>query len=124
MPPLPPFSAHVVSGAGRGRTIGSPTLNLDPASVPKTLRHGIFACSATWNGIKHRAVMHFGPRPVFRAGVACEVHVLKPFRRTPRTVTITLRKRLRSIRNFPSVDALKRQIAKDIAQARAILANR
>ena len=104
--------------------IGSPTLNLKVREVPKKLRHGIYACIATWNKRSRDAVMHFGPRPVFRAGPACEVHVLEAFRITPKTVTVEVCKRLRSVRNFPSVEALKRQIAKDIAQARAMLADR
>ncbi|MDD4628861.1 MAG: riboflavin kinase [Candidatus Peribacteraceae bacterium] len=124
MHPALSFSARVIAGAGRGRVIGSPTLNLEVRKVPKDLRHGIYACCATWNKQPRDAVMHFGPRPVFHAGIACEVHVLENFRITPKTVTVHVRKRLRSVKKFPSVEALKRQIAKDIARARAMLADR
>lgn len=61
------FTAAVVSGAGRGRRIGTPTLNVDLANVPAGLADGIYACRATLDGADEAlaAVLHLGPRPVF-----------------------------------------------------------
>ena len=122
MPQLFSFCARVIRGAQRGRALGSPTLNLHVAQVPKSLKHGIYACTATWNRRTFPAAMHYGPRPVFRVGIACEVHVIgHQIRRPPMIVRITIRKRLRAIRNFPSVEALQRRIVRDIQHTRAIL---
>ncbi|MDD5751541.1 MAG: riboflavin kinase [Candidatus Peribacteraceae bacterium] len=121
-PALFSFRARVVRGAGRGRHIGSPTFNLQLSAVPRALQHGIYACTVRWNRKTFPAALHFGPRPVFRAGIACEVHVIgHRIRRAPKTIRIDAVKRLRAIRNFPSVAALQRQIVEDIHSARAIL---
>jgi len=120
--PLFHFTARVVRGAGRGRTIGSPTLNLDLQAVPDTLKPGIYACFASWGRTRTMAAMHFGPRPVFHDSLACEVHVIgKKILRAPQEITVEVAERLRDIRNFPSIEALQEQISLDIAQARAIL---
>ncbi|MDD5623437.1 MAG: riboflavin kinase [Candidatus Peribacteraceae bacterium] len=121
-PPSLRFSAPVIKGAGRGRIIGSPTVNLALTSVPAKLPFGIFACGASFDAHTHPAVLHYGPRPVFREGVSCEVHFLDgDIEHAPETLTVTVVKRLRDIRNFPSPEALQKQIAIDVAEARAIL---
>lgn len=116
------FMARIVEGAHRGRVIGSPTLNLAIADVPRRLRHGIYACRVRLGKKAALAAMHYGPRPVFRAGTSCELHVIDSvIRRPPKRVTVEIVRRLRSIRDFPSVEALKRQIARDVAKTREIL---
>lgn len=118
--PLPlSFTAPVISGAGQGRMIGTPTLNLDLESVPAELDEGIYAC---WVNAKLKAVMHYGPRPAMKLAPSCEVHLLDHIVETPpKTVTVTAVQRLRDIADFSSMEALKAQIAQDIADARGIL---
>jgi len=119
---LPSFVARVVKGAGRGRTIGSPTLNLALKEIPRTLKNGIFACRVAWNRRTFAAAMHFGPRPVFGNSITCEVHVIDSLiRRAPLHVKVEVVKRLRGIRNFRTVGLLQKQIEKDLRQARTIL---
>ncbi len=60
------FSASVVSGSGRGKDLGTPTINLDPSSLEAIGREGIYAAWATLDGARMPAVMHAGPRPVFK----------------------------------------------------------
>ncbi|MDO8469279.1 MAG: riboflavin kinase [Candidatus Peribacter sp.] len=119
------FTARVVKGAGRGRTIGSPTLNLALHDVPRRLENGIYACRVSWNRQSYSAAMHCGPRLVFRDSATCEVHVIDhAIRRSPLHVQVMIVKRLRSIRNFRTVAALKRQIQRDIEKTRKVLGNR
>ncbi len=119
---LPPFTARIVKGAGRGRTIGSPTLNLALDDLPHTLKNGIFACRVRWNGHIFPAAMHFGPRPVFNDSVTCEVHVIDhPLRRSPLRIRVEVLKRLRGIRNFKTVALLQKQIQRDIEKTKEIL---
>ncbi|MFH1444777.1 MAG: riboflavin kinase [Candidatus Peregrinibacteria bacterium] len=119
---LPSFTARVVKGAGRGRTMGSPTLNLALGNLPRALKDGIYACRVSWNRQHFSAAMHVGPRPVFKADRACELHVIdRAIRRAPVRVTVEVIQRLRSIRNFPTVEKLQGQIVKDIAQTKQIM---
>ncbi len=114
--------AKVVSGAGRGRTIGIPTLNVELGSAPKNLEHGVFACHITFDGKKHAGAMHFGPRPVFKDTDSLEVHVLDAtIAVRPERVNIAVIAKIRDITNFAGIDALKQAIAADISAVRAIL---
>jgi riboflavin kinase/FMN adenylyltransferase len=114
----------VVRGAQRGRAIGVPTANIDPASdLP--LRPGIYAVRFTVDGATYPAVASLGTNPTFvQAGaLVLEVHVLDfdgdLYGRRARTTFVA---RLRDEATFPSVDALVDQIRRDIADARAALA--
>lgn len=118
------FSANVVPGVQRGRTLGFPTLNLDLDEVPAELDHGIYACFATLEVEEGRqqAVMHYGPRPVFKDTISCEVFVLdRNIQNPPSTVNIEVRERIRDVTDFPLQEVLQDQIEADIAVARAIL---
>lgn len=116
------FNARLVTGSGRGREIGTPTLNIDLNDVPEELEEGIYA---GWCRIDDRwlmAAIHYGPRPVFQDSKAFEIHVLDASIETPPERTdIVLIRRLRDVMNFPSTDALMGQIEQDIADTRAIL---
>lgn len=116
------FSASVVSGAGRGRTIGTPTINLDPSALATIGREGIYAAWAILDAVRMPAVIHAGARPVFNDSPSVEVHLLCPVPATiPGTVTVELVEFIRGIRNFASVAELQAEIARDIASARATL---
>ena len=118
------FRASIVSGDGRGRTIGSPTLNLALESIPEDLEDGVYACfvSVEKCAIQLAAVMHYGPRPTFQRGYSCEVHIIDVL---PEEVTATLIvevvDRIRAVKEFKSTDALKDRIQEDIACARVML---
>ncbi|MBP9751109.1 MAG: riboflavin kinase [Candidatus Peribacteraceae bacterium] len=124
MTPFSDFAATVVTGAGRGRRIGTPTLNLDLGSVPTELEDGVYACRARLDGDGNPlpAVMHLGPRPVFHDSRSCEVHLLDDVPpETTASVAVSDLAYLRPVQNFPSKDALVEQIGRDVAAARAIL---
>ena len=123
LPPLS-FTARVVTGAGRGKLIGTPTINLDTLDVPPEMDEGIYACRAIIDNKNENAVLHYGPRPVFKDTSSCEVHLLdRTLEKTPEMLTVEVIQFLRDVRDFPSVDALKKQIGKDIDEVRAILGN-
>ncbi|OGJ58422.1 hypothetical protein A2635_02685 [Candidatus Peribacteria bacterium RIFCSPHIGHO2_01_FULL_51_9] len=118
------FTAYVVTGAGRGKKIGTPTLNVNLDDVPKKLKEGIYACRVQWkvgDGRWADAVLHYGPRPVFKDSLSCEVHILdEHIEHSPDMITIDIMKYLRPVLDFPSPQALKKQIEKDIEEARNI----
>ena len=145
----PALYGVVVRGAGRGRRLGFPTANVQLTSrvLPPT---GVYAVtvrlinrpwrgqrftsssdgssdclalrvsgSAAWNG-----VMNFGVRPTFGSGpLVCEVH-LPGFSGTllGRALEVSLLRRLRNERCFPSPEALQRQLHRDVERARQLSA--
>lgn len=116
------LAGEVVRGAGRGRTLGFPTANVRPERLP-LVPLGVYACRAAVGGAVHRAVVNLGRQPTFGENeVAIEAHLFdfegELYRKR---IALSLVRRLREERKFPSVDALRRQIAADTAEARRIL---
>ncbi len=118
-----PFS--ILSTAGRGRGIGHrytvPTINLSKYDelVPAD---GVYI---TWTRVGHEcfdSVTNVGNRPTFGPdSFAIETHLLNfhPIDLTPETeVEIYFLQRVRPEIKFPSVEALREQIAKDVHRAR------
>jgi riboflavin kinase/FMN adenylyltransferase len=113
------FGGEVVAGAGRGRTLGFPTANVEP-DRPVPLAGGVYACRVEVDGTSHPAVVNVGVRPTFgEASLVIEAHLLdfqgSLYGRKVRTVLVS---RLRGERRFPSVEALREQIGQDVAAAR------
>ncbi len=117
-----PYSirGEVVRGAGRGRTLGFPTANVK-TERPLGLPVGVYVCRLLVGARQHQAVVNVGYRPTFgETDLSVEAHVLDfAGDLYDQTVTLTFLRRLREERKFPSVDALKEQIALDVAAARA-----
>lgn len=119
------FTARVIKGAGRGRAMGSPTINLDPADAPRALPEGIYACSVILLQEELPAALHYGPPIFFSDTTTCEVHVIdRDIERVPDAVIVRVTQFLRPIRNFDSLDDLRAQIQADIAAVRALQGGR
>jgi riboflavin kinase / FMN adenylyltransferase len=117
------FLAKVIQGSGRGKRIGSPTINMDLNDVPADMEEGIYACWANIDGTWQAGALHYGPRPVFKDISSCEVYLLDTtVNDVPSTIEIALVAYLRPVLDFPSVEALTRQITEDVTQTRAMLA--
>jgi riboflavin kinase/FMN adenylyltransferase len=118
------LTAPVVPGAGRGRTIGYRTVNLELPDHRKLLPpDGVYAVRVEWAAGSGGGMMHQGPRPTFGdARRSLEVHL---FDHAPdlygQTVKLCWVARLRDVRTFPSAEALKQQLDHDFAAARAAL---
>ncbi|MDZ7821732.1 MAG: riboflavin biosynthesis protein RibF [Candidatus Marinimicrobia bacterium] len=116
------LSGHVVSGAGRGRSLGFPTLNIEPDS-PSVLipAHGVYCVDVEVEGQKHPAVCNIGLRPTFaEKELSLEVHVIGERLDSlyGRPLGIRFGRYLRDERKFDSKEALKEQIKKDINQCK------
>lgn len=121
------ISGEVVQGAQVGRTIGFPTANIDPPSEKAPVPDGIYASLATIDGhsAAHLAMTYVGTRPALNTGARqIETHVLDfsedLYGRVLHTDFID---RLRPDSDFPSVEALVAQLAKDEIAARKVLAS-
>ena len=117
------LTQEVRHGRRSGRTIGAPTVNMAFPERVMSPAHGVYATVAALpNGRRYRAVTNVGLRPTLDdgGGVTVESWILgfdgdlygKPVR-------IEFRHRLRGEIKFPSLDALRAQIAADADAARA-----
>jgi riboflavin kinase/FMN adenylyltransferase len=118
-----PFAmgGEVVPGRGIGSKQTVPTLNLTPSGglVPAT---GVYVTrtrdldsARTWD-----SVTNCGYRPTFDGGaLTVETFLLDPLEGPPpRAIRVEFLLRLREERKFPSAEALKAQIMKDVGRAR------
>jgi len=120
----------VERGAGRGRTIGIPTINLAPPDPRKLLPpDGVYAVwvevgkRGTGNGKRYGGMMNQGPRPTFGVTArALEVHLFDfAGELYGEAVTVEWVRRLRDVRTFPSREALVDQLGRDAVAARQAL---
>ena len=117
-----PFSVHgeVVTGEGRGRTIGAPTANLAVPEGVLVPANGVYAGHASDGDRSWPAVTNVGVRPTFD-GVArsVEVHLLDAqVDLYGRVVRFSFEHRLRGEQRFDGPEALVAQNRRDIATAR------
>jgi riboflavin kinase/FMN adenylyltransferase len=106
-------------GAGRGRTLGFPTANVE-AERPLLVPTGVYACRAEFEGELHSAVVNVGVRPTFGEQTLAIEAYLMDFEGDlyGRRMRLHFIDRLRGEQKFPSVEDLRAQIGRDVAAAR------
>jgi riboflavin kinase/FMN adenylyltransferase len=148
------LDGEVVRGEGRGRKLGFPTANIDtraellPSVGVYAVRARIreerpqepppgeesFEFHPPRFGTPIAGAANLGLNPTFRADahagggrdrLVLEVHLLDTDQDLyGQTLRVEFHHRLRDERRFPSVDALRQEIAKDIVEARRLLSDR
>ncbi len=122
-----PFSltGEIRAGAGRGRTILFPTLNLAPEQelLPKL---GVYATESAVKGKVYSSVTNVGTRPTFDgANVTIESHL---FAFTENLIggrmEVRFHSRIRDEQKFSGAEALRAQIERDIETARRFFLER
>ena len=114
------FESPVIEGDKRGRLLGTPTVNqLLPEHIV-TPRFGVYLSRASFAGKSYTGVTNIGARPTFHSGdVRSETYILDfSGDLYGQRVEIALIKYIRPVRRFDSAEALKAQIAEDVAAAR------
>ena len=115
----------VVHGAGRGRVLGYPTINIATPSDRQLPADGIYAMRVVVDGELIPAAANLGVRPTFEIGGArlLEAYLLDIERDLyGRRVEARFVERIRDERKFASADDLTRQIERDVDAVRASLA--
>ena len=112
----------VVKGQNRGaRLLGFPTANLNPHAelLPK---RGVYAIKLLIDDVFYNGVTNVGVNPTFGdTGLTVETHVLDySGDLLGKTIKVLFLKRLRDEKAFKTVEELSDQIARDIAQAKAV----
>jgi riboflavin kinase / FMN adenylyltransferase len=115
------ISGTVVTGDGRGRTIGFPTANIQANFAYKLIPfNGVYAARCVVDNLEYNAVINIGIRPTFHEGSErkIEAHILD-FSGDLYNKSISLRfvSRIRSEQKFGSIVELTEQIKTDIAIA-------
>lgn len=120
------FSLHgrVVTGAGRGVSLGFPTANLDINASHALPPDGVYASWTYINGKTYQALTNIGTCPTFNeCDRTVETYVIDYNGNLyGRDLKIDFVERLRGEKRFASVNELKQQIAEDVVKGKAILA--
>jgi riboflavin kinase/FMN adenylyltransferase len=115
------LSGTVVHGKGNGHKIGFPTANIKISDPLKLIpANGVYVVETNINGKNYRGAMNIGTRPTFElnGSRSLEVHVIGFHNNLyEQPLQVEFIRKLRDEQNFGSIDALKEQLAKDIANA-------
>lgn len=116
---------RVKKGAGRGRTLGYPTANIEPRQeiVPG---YGVYAVEVKLEEKLFPAVLNVGARPTFNlkkdVPPVVEAHIFDFCRNIyGKKLEVFFIQKIRSEKKFPSREALLARIRKDEVRAKAIL---
>ncbi|KQC14114.1 MAG: hypothetical protein APR63_06095 [Desulfuromonas sp. SDB] len=113
------LEGYTVKGAGRGKILGFPTVNIQPKKNMLKVKDGVYAVKVILNHINHKGAAFVGDSPTFREGYRIEIHI-------PDVSDIQLSKkikidfflRLRDIIKFDNISDLKKAIRSDINKVR------
>jgi len=114
---------RVGQGAGRGKHLGFPTINV-PLAPGQDVRHGIYAMRVDHGGRRYHAAGYVGARPTFGAGEAILEAYLLDFSGDlyGQEVDLEFIAFLRADETFSTPDALAAKMRDDCDRARAVLA--
>ena len=118
------LEGQVVAGEGRGKTLGFPTANIVPAGELLPAQ-GVYAVEALCPAGRFPAAANLGRKPTFGEGAAqtLEVHLIgySGGSLLGERLRVGFCSRLREELRFPSVEALRSQIGRDVAEAAKLL---
>jgi riboflavin kinase/FMN adenylyltransferase len=119
------FSLHgkVVTGAGRGESLGFPTANLDVNSGQALPPDGVYAGLAHANGKTYRSMTNIGYDPTFGDNERTVEAYLLDYSGDlyGHEISVDFIARLRDEKKFKNAEELKKQMAEDIEIGRTIL---
>jgi riboflavin kinase/FMN adenylyltransferase len=131
------LTGTVIQGDKRGRQLGFPTANIKPDPHKLLPADGVYAVRARVQNSRegansdaagesyvYKGVANIGVRPTFNGTERLvEVHLLDvTLDLYGKNLSVDFIAHLRSEQRFPGIDALKKQIAADVQQARQLLA--
>jgi len=114
-------SGVVVRGKGEGHELGFPTVNLGDVRVLVPAK-GIYAAHCDVESQTLKCAAYIGDRPTLGHGATLEAHLIDfDGDLYDRPVRLRFVERLRGEQKFDGVDALRKQVGRDIERARRIL---
>lgn len=109
----------VVPGKGIGMSFGFPTANILPPPQIIIPASGVYRASVVLEGQTYAGAVNIGTKPTVGGPHTIEIHILD-FTGSlyGQNIEIAFHQRLRDEVRFPTTEALKAQIAKDVEQIR------
>ena len=109
------YKSKVYKGDQLGRTLGFPTLNLDPKVLHDFYKEGVYATVVEFEGKEYQGMLYLGPRLVLgETQQVLEINVFDFDQEIyDKEVNFTIGKFIREIANFPSLEEMKNQLEKD-----------
>ena len=110
------ITKKVVNGQHLARTLGFPTANQLYPENKAVLRYGVYSVRATVGRKKHLGISNVGIRPTVNGSLLCvETHILDfDGDLYEKTLTVEFLDFIRPEQKFPSIDALAKQIKRDL----------
>ncbi len=117
------LTGKVVTGYGRGVSLGFPTANLEIASEHVLPPDGVYAGRAYINGNVYPSMVNIGKNPTFGVNKRTVEAYLMNYHGDlyGSDLQLDIISRIRGEKKFDSIDELKRQVAEDIRQGKKIL---
>ena len=111
------FTAPVLDGDKRGRTLGFPTINQAYPSELTPLRSGVYATELEIDGSIYKGMTDIGIRPTFRTKKQMSETYIFGFSGDlyGKTLTIKPIRFIRDEQKFESIKALQQQLKQDMA---------
>jgi len=118
------LGGKVITSDKRGRALGFPTANLDIKPQQALPDNGIYATITQVNGKRFPSATNIGTRPTFGEGEkTVETHLLNyQGDLYGKEIRVEFVKKVRDEQRFPSAEALRIQMGKDVQEVDAILA--
>ncbi len=123
--PAMKLTAQIVHGAGRGKVLGFPTINLllEKPQFLEELSEGVYAVRVELGEERFMGAMNHGSRPTFSDNAPQMEIFLLDFEGElyGEEVQVEIVQKIREIRKFDSAEALIEQIGKDVKEVRELL---
>src|SRR3989338_4727101 len=120
--PSKSFKAQVIHGRKMGKKFGFPTINLDNPRILSGFNNGVYAASVAIEGKNYQGLLYKGPRLILgETETVLEIYLLQFDEEIyNQTVSFRLLGLLRGVLDFDGVDSFKKQLKKDILDAKQV----
>ncbi|SRR5260221_477446 len=114
------YTSIVRKGDQMGRTIGFPTVNLNPDILENTIQQGIYKSTVMYKNHQYNGALYFGPRLIMHETKnVLEIYILDFNKEIyGEKVIFRIGKFIRPIANFSSFEEMKKQLEKDVEMIR------
>jgi len=112
------YKAVVLHGEKTGRSIGFPTVNLNPAIIPVQTVTGVYSSVVKYNEKEYLGALYYGPRLVKNETKnVLEIYILDFNKEIyAEEIRFKLGRFIRGVKNFTSLEQLKEQLKSDIKE--------